>query len=371
VRIGLIIYGHLDQTSGGYLYDRKLIEFLRKRGHRVQVISLPHRNYLLNFGENLSGRLLANLAAQKFDLLLEDELNHPSLFWLNTRLKKRIAVPLVSIVHHLRSSEQQSALLKPMYRFIEKRYLRSVDAFIFNSFTTKKAVQGLLSYRKPYAVAQPAGDRLRPRNSPAQIRARARRNGPLQIIFLGSLIRRKAPHLILEAMEMLLPESVRVIFAGEQTPEPGYAYQLKVLAQQKGLEKWVHFLGHLGEHQLAKRLRQSQVLVVPSSYEGYGIAYLEGMGFGLPAVGTRAGAAGEIITHGKDGYLIPVGDAHALASHLRRLIENRGLLAKMGMAARRSYLQHPTWQMSMARIEHFLSAYNQASSITHPYRRHS
>jgi glycosyltransferase involved in cell wall biosynthesis len=370
VRIGLIIYGRLDQTSGGYLYDRKLVEFLRKRGHRVQVISLPQRNYLTHLGDNFSRNLLKKLVSKKFNLLLEDELNHPSLFWLNVRLKKRIATPLVSIVHHLRSSEQHSVLLKPIYRFVERCYLSSVDALVFNSFTTKKVVQGLVGSRQSSVVAQPAGDRLQPQISATQIRARARRNGPLQVIFLGSLIRRKAPHLILEAMEMLPRGSVRAIFAGEMS-EPNYAYHLRSMAKQKGLEEWVKFPGHLREGQLAISLRQSQVLVVPSLYEGYGIAYLEGMGFGLPAIATRAGAAGEIIAHGKDGYLIPVGDAPTLASHLRHLAEDRRLLAKMGLAARRSYRQHPTWQISMARVEHFLSAYNQASSRAHTSRRHS
>ena len=45
MRIGLIIYGSLDTVSGGYLYDRKLVEFLRGEGDTVEIISLPWRHY--------------------------------------------------------------------------------------------------------------------------------------------------------------------------------------------------------------------------------------------------------------------------------------------------------------------------------------
>jgi glycosyltransferase involved in cell wall biosynthesis len=93
---------------------------------------------------------------------------------------------------------------------------------------------------------------------------------------------------------------------------------------------------------------------VPSSYEGFGIAYLEGMAFGLPAIATTAGAAGEIVTHGKDGYLISPGDSHALAEHLLQLAMDRQLLLAMSLAARERFLAHPTWEQSGETIREFL-----------------
>lgn len=182
------------------------------------------------------------------------------------------------------------------------------------------------------------------------------------MLFLGSLTRRKAPHVLIQAMASLPPGTVSAVFAGSAEVEPGYASGLRELARKNGQLQNVKFAGHLNERDLAKQLRASQVLVVPSSYEGYGIAYLEGMGFGLPAIGTRAGAAGEIITHGVDGFLIPVGDVKQLAAYLRRLHADRDLLAKMGVAALRAYRRHLTWRESMGSIEKFLSAYNQSSS---------
>ncbi|MDQ3007117.1 MAG: glycosyltransferase, partial [Chloroflexota bacterium] len=95
-------------------------------------------------------------------------------------------------------------------------------------------------------------------------------------------------------------------------------------------------------------------LVVPSSYEGFGIVYLEGMCFGLPAVGTTAGAAGEIITDGVDGFLIGPEDVDLLAGRLKVINERREVLIQMSLAARGRYLRQPRWEQSAGEIREFL-----------------
>ena len=110
MRIGLVIYGNLDTLSGGYLYDRKLVEFLRDEGDEVEIISIPWRNYAAHLTDNFSPSLLGRLDSPNFDVLIQDELNHPSLFLLNRRLKSLVNYPIISIVHHLRSCETVKCL---------------------------------------------------------------------------------------------------------------------------------------------------------------------------------------------------------------------------------------------------------------------
>jgi glycosyltransferase involved in cell wall biosynthesis len=105
---------------------------------------------------------------------------------------------------------------------------------------------------------------------------------------------------------------------------------------------------------LAAELQRSHLLVVPSEYEGFGIVYLEGMGFGLPAIASTSGAAGEIITNGIDGFLVESGDTAVLAHHISALHENRSHLTQMSLAAQQRYHAHPAWEHSMARIRQFL-----------------
>ena len=141
MRFGLLIYGDLADQSGGYLYDRKLVDHLGANGHTVDLISLPWRSYVRHLGDNLNAALFHRLHNLDVNLLLQDELNHPSLFDLNPRLRAEVKYPIISIVHHLRSSEQHPWPLLPLYRTVERRYLASVDGFIFNSATTQRVVQ--------------------------------------------------------------------------------------------------------------------------------------------------------------------------------------------------------------------------------------
>jgi glycosyltransferase involved in cell wall biosynthesis len=121
-----------------------------------------------------------------------------------------------------------------------------------------------------------------------------------------------------------------------------------------GLSSIIHFQGALNNEQLLEKLRQAHVLVVPSSYEGFGIVYLEGMAFGLPAIGTTAGAAGEIIEDGKTGYLIQTNDSSTLAIRISELASNRSLLAELSLNARRRYTRQPTWDETARQIRTFL-----------------
>ena len=105
MRIGLIIYGSLDTLTGGTLYDRLLVEHLRRQGDQVDVISLPWRTYGRHLGDNFSGNLYGRLRQAPLDALLQDQLAHPSLVWLNHRLRRYVCCPILTIVHLLRCSE--------------------------------------------------------------------------------------------------------------------------------------------------------------------------------------------------------------------------------------------------------------------------
>src|SRR5512136_3108376 len=187
MRIGLVIYGRLDSLSGGYLYDRKLVAHLQKQGDSVEIISLPWRNYLLHLKDNFSFKLFRRLADLQVDLLLQDELNHPSLFILNQHLRRQIDYPIVSIVHHLRINEAFPEWQSRIYRMIEQHYLFGVDGFIFNSLTTCREVDSLHIEsnvrRRPSLIAYPGGDHLNPSISESEIIQRAQ-NKTLQLLFV-------------------------------------------------------------------------------------------------------------------------------------------------------------------------------------------
>jgi len=357
MKIGLVIYGSLDTLSGGYLYDRKLVEYLRAQGDSVEIISMPWRSYGSHLMDNFRFKLPNVIASgakqstnnQPFDVLIEDELNHPSLIWANAG---KHPCPIVSLVHHLRCSELRPAWQNSVYRLVEKKYLQSVDGFIFNSKTTKSVVNGLVVNEKPNIVAYPPTDRFGEAITEGEIHERSKGN-ELRILFLGNVIYRKGLHTLLKAISGQ-QSAVRVAVVGGLTSEPRYTYEMEKYILTHSLSSVVKFHGALDNEPLIEMYRQSHVMVVPSSYEGFGIVYLEGMGFGLPAIGTSAGAANEIITHGEDGYLIQPDDAESLADHLNELATNRDLLLKLSLNAVKRYQIQPKWNATAKSIREFL-----------------
>jgi glycosyltransferase involved in cell wall biosynthesis len=352
MHIGLVIYGSLDTMSGGYLYDRKLVSYLRDQGDTVDVISLPWRNYFFHLTDNLSFRLPANL-----DLVIEDELNHPSLLAANALPHP---YPILSLVHNLHSSEKRPAWQNTFYRAVEKRYLRSVDGFIFNSSTTRDAVEVLVGSDhpasvtdKPCVVATPGGDRLGSL-PPEQIGVRAAEPGPLRLLFLANVTPLKGLHILLEALSLVGSE-FRLDVVGSLTVDPSYAQEMQQKVAASGFKSKIFFHGILDGDMLSQKLRQSHVLVIPSFYEGFGISYLEGMAFGLPVIGTTAGAIPQLIADRDNGFLIEPGDSRMLARHLLELSSNRELLARLSLSALQRFQSQPTWAQSDENVRSFLS----------------
>ena len=124
MRLGLIIYGNIDTLTGGYIYDRILVENLQSRGYQVDIISLPWRNYGRHLLDNFSPGLRFDLADNSYDILLQDELNHPSLFLFNRNLKRNTSLPMVAIVHQVSCRQPRNGLLNRIYQAVEKRSTR-------------------------------------------------------------------------------------------------------------------------------------------------------------------------------------------------------------------------------------------------------
>lgn len=343
MRLGFVVYGDLDARSGGYRYDRRLVERFEEAGDDVDVISLPDRGYVRSLLHNLSPSIRRRLRG-RYDVLVEDELCHPSLL----RANRGRDVPVVSIVHHLRCCEAGPSTVP---RLLERRYLAGVDAAICVSGATRRAVTALRD--RPAAVVPPGRDHLTADVTADGIRERATME-PLRIVFLGSLVPRKGVHTLLEGLSRVRDDAWRLDVIGDPSVEPEYADRVQRLAGELSLAGAVTFPGRLSDRAVANRLGEGHVLAVPSTYEGFGLAYLEGMAFGVPAIATTAGGADELVTDGETGFLIPPGTPAALADAVEALMADRDRLARMGIAARTRYLSHPTWAETADRARSFL-----------------
>ncbi|MFO7709620.1 MAG: glycosyltransferase family 4 protein [Desulfobacterales bacterium] len=347
MKIALVITGRLEALTGGFLYDRFLVDALRRRGHRVEVVGLPWRPYALCLATNLSRRLRKHLFGRGWDLLLQDALAHPGLVGLNRSSAARACGPVVGIVHQVLCLQPRRAWLNTIYRFLEKRFLEELDAFVFNSEETRRQVRRLIGRERPHRVARPAGNRLGGLPPAAAIAARAQRAGPLELLFVGNLSQVKGLAELIGALAQLRQGGWRLTVVGDTEMDRAYARRVRRLASRLGHSSTVSFLGRLKGDDLREVFLRCHALVMPFAHEAFGIAALEAMGFGLPVIGSTRGGVGEFVRHGENGFRVAPGDTHSLRRHIETLWADRTLLDRMGRSAQQTHRAWPRWEESM------------------------
>lgn len=355
MRLCLMIYGSLDTLTGGFLYDQYLVRHLRHKGHTVDIFSLPWRRYGWLLLDSFSPGLRSTLSRKRYDFILQDELIHPSLFWLNHRHQGVNRAPLVAIVHQVLSSQPRKNKINQLLRVIEKHYLASIDAFIFNSQTTRKHVQQLNHRHRPYVVASPGADRLGYLKAPGELAARARQPGPLQLVFVGNITPIKGLMPLLESLKQLPSDTWRLTVAGSLQMDRGHVRKIKRKISVYQIDRQVRLMGALDGQDLINILADSQLLVMPFAHEGFGIASLEALAYGLPVLASAAGAAKEFVSDGINGFLIPAGGIRTCADIILGLHRDREYLVRLSEAARQTALARPGWSDTVDAIHYFLT----------------
>lgn len=359
MRILLVLYGDLDQQTGGFRYDARLVAFLRERGHRVELFSQRGGSYGLRLLQDAPGRLMRAVEEYEPDLILQDELNHPSLLRSNRRLRSRKAIPIVSVVHHLASNEEHGWIRGFLVRTMEAAYLRTLDGAIFNTPATRSATEELRGGGVPGVVALPSMDGLREivgRSAFGEGEANpAARDGRLRLLTVGSLIGRKRVDAVIGALALLGDPGVVLTVVGDDSAEPGTARSLRRLPARLGVSRQVRFAGPLDERALDEAYREADLFVLPSQHEGFGMVYLEAMARGVPVVATSSGGAGAIVKDRKNGFLCKPGSAADVARIIKELRGSPSELMRLAREAQRSAADHPTWGESFQKVEAFFA----------------
>lgn len=363
MHVGLVVPGSLARRTGGYLYDRLLIRHLRAAGERVSVFEIPLRRYPAALAANGGRDLERQVALAGVDVLVEDALAHPALLGPNRRLRRRGGPPVVALVHLLRDSLERPAWLRPGVRMVERSYLAGVDAWITVNDAIQRrivcmrgVVEGMGRGRPRFLVAPPAGDHVRAAAlSPQAVVTRAHASGPLRVLFVGALTPLKRPHLVVEAVARLPPESAHLTLVGGSTAAPRYARRLRRRVAALGVEDRMRFLGERDSAEVAKLLAASHVLAVPSCPESWSVAYLEAFMYGLPVVAHRWSDAAVMVEPSRTGLLVGDGEVEELAEGLGGLARERDRLAEMARAAWEGALARPTWAESMGAVRGFLA----------------
>jgi glycosyltransferase involved in cell wall biosynthesis len=280
------------------------------------------------------------------DVLLQDELNHPSLCLINERFRRSSDIPIVSIVHHLTCLAERRPSRAARHRVLEQRYLRSVDGFVFNSWATRGSVRSLVPDADG-AVAHPGKEHVAP-----DVSSRRDLDGQLRVLYLGNILPHKGLDVLLRAIASLPRSSACLDVVGAPL-DPAYLLAVGNVVASGGLGDVVRFHGRLSNAERDKVMRSCDVLVLPSYHEGYGLVIVEAMASGLPVIAPASGGAREIVSHGREGYLVGGGDTEGIANGLRSLFDP-ALKATMSERARRRFDRLPSWRTEMERARAYL-----------------
>ncbi len=164
---------------------------------------------------------------------------------------------------------------------------------------------------------------------------------PGRLIFVGNTEDRKKGILYLMQALSMLDGKVSLTVVDGCSKWKFFAHQLM---ERYGLHQRVDFLARITPERLADEYRKSEVAVVPSVYEGFGLPAAEAMACGVPVVASDGGALPEVVGNSGDGVLVPAKDSKALAAAIRRLLDDPGLRKKMGQRGHKRVMDNFTWK---------------------------
>lgn len=266
--IAWLLYGSLEERTGGTIYDRIIVEGLRAGGARVDVLD-PR-------GTPLRRLLAANV-------IVGDELCFRELAFVFPRMP---GARRVLLMHHLTCWEegQERARLREM------QALRAADQIVTTSHATRARLERE-GVRTSIDVVRPGCDRL--------VRSeRAPHDATVRFLFVGAVTARKR----VRELVVALPGDSELRVIGSLARERRYAEMVQGLARAREKEGvTISFTGEVDDAELARELAAADALVMPSSLEGYGIAATEAIHAGLPVIAAR--------TPGLEEALAPAGDA--------------------------------------------------------------
>lgn len=241
-----------------------------------------------------------------------------------------------------------------------RRLLRRVNGIIVSSSNYMNTSRFLSPVKKKCSVIGLGTDLNRFKRDravqerAADIRKRYGANGLL--LFVGRLRHYKGVHILIDAMKQVTGGHTLIVGSGKMER----AWRRK--AAKAGVSDRLTFMGEVSDKALNAIFHSADVFVFPSTNraEAWGMAQVEAMACGLPVISTELGTGTSFVNQNEvTGFVVPPGDAAALASSIQRLIDDTALRKRMGEAAcHRAHLLFSKEKM----IERTLEVYRAVTS---------
>ena len=339
------IPGNLETPTGGYIYDRMVIDGLRAAGWHVDVVSL---------GEGFPAPS-ESTRCRALDLLRS--LAHPCPVIIDglaygvlpeAREHLHPANPIIALVHHPLALETGTTASQAQLLKASETLALSFAAHVIvtSPSTGRELIKHYQVDDDILTVICPGTDRANQLASPGT-------QPRLNMLAVGAIVPRKGFISLVHALAPLAGLDWTLNIVGDPTRSPETARALSSAIEQTGLKGRINLLGTRTRLELEKLYAASDLFVLASEHEGYGMAYAEALAHGLPVIGTHAGAIPDTVPS-EAGLLVDPGNVEALSTALKSLLQDRDLLAKLASGARQVSTTLPTWEDASRQFERVL-----------------
>lgn len=347
--IYFVIPGDLNSRTGGTIYDKRIIEGLRSLGQFVEVVTLGGNFPFPSAAEKESaGRVFTGLPDNT--VCVVDGLAFGALPEAAERHGDRLI--FIALVHHPLALETGLAETdKQRFLDSEKRALRMAQGVITTSAHTADDLQ-------PYGVM---GERLcvcTPGVDPAP-QAAGSQTESANLLCVATLTPRKGHDTLIKSLAVLRNRSWQLTCAGSMDRSPYTTKLIRDLIGEMDLGDRVHLTGECSEADLSNYYHRSDLFVLASHYEGYGMVLAEALVRGIPVITTAAGAIRDTVPQ-KAGVLVPPGDQDAFTAALSSYFDNGAMRRSLVAGAQASRESFPTWGEAAAT---FLNALRRFAEI--------
>lgn len=331
-RVAFAVPGDLATPTGGYVYDRRIIDELCRLGWQVDVLDVGDHFPFPSAAQRTAALATMSAVPDSCPIIIDGL----AFGVLPEAGALRARTPLIALVHlPLALNPDFDTAQACMFRDSERAALKAAARVI----TTSETIGRILV--TDYGVPADRISVARPGNDPMP-RAGGSIDGTVRLVSIGSVIPAKGFDILVAALARIANLPWILTIAGDRTRAPAFASQLESKIQAYGLGARVTILGAVSPASVMELYRVSDVFVCASRFESYGMAVAEAIAHGLPIVATRAGAIPETVSEGV-GLLVPLDDVSGLAQALRQLISDGVERQRFATNARAAAARLPRW----------------------------
>jgi glycosyltransferase involved in cell wall biosynthesis len=335
----LVVPGSLDSRTGGYIYDRHIVNGLRSMNWVVDVQALDESfprptPSAVAYAEGVFAALPAGTVT------VVDSLALGAIPEIIERHSSRLRI--VALVH-LPLAADSGLDEEVAHRFAnaERRALAPVAHVIVTGRATLPLLAGYEIPSSRVIVIEPGTD-------PAPV-ARGSGGSPVQLLSVATLNPGKGHADLLAALAAVESHNWQLTCAGSMTRDPMTAARIHAIIRALQLDDRVTLTGELDASALEMQYDRSDVFVLATLRETYCMAVAEALAHGLPVVSTSTGAIPALVGT-EAGLLVSPGDVRGLTAALSRVIDDPDLRGRLAAGARRVRPSLPRWDQAVARM---------------------